>query len=215
MKSIEEYKVYKQTQNKIECLLMNKYTLSRMSPSVSNMFDQFGVNIPSGSLVTCQGLNIQSVDFVKHYASCLARAPYLPCVTPFDDFEPYNAGEPIKSECLYLVRVLSEHPVYSKSVTLMYGFEAKELMVENRYNIRLKMLAQLVLILGTNDHLSRLLKELFEGEKYSVMDMYARAFPTKLSASVARRQTKQSYQPCSRMRTTPRCSGTQASRNQV
>jgi len=103
MKSIEEYKVYKQTQNNIECLLMNKYTLSRMSPSVSNMFDQYGVNIPSGSLVTCQGFNIQSVDFVKHYASCLARAPYLPCVTPFDDFEPYNTGEPIKSERLYLV----------------------------------------------------------------------------------------------------------------
>ena len=46
----------------------------------------------------------------------------------------------------------------------MYGFEAKELIVENRYNIRQKMLAQSVLILGTNDHLPRLLKELFEGE---------------------------------------------------
>jgi len=92
----------------------------------------------------------------------------------------------------------------------MYGFEAKEPMVENRYNIRQKMFAQLDLILGTNDHLPRLLKELFEGETYSVMDLLLRkgSNPSKLSASVARRQTKQSYQPCSRMRTTTRCSGT-------
>ena len=97
MKSIDEYKVYKQTQNNIECLLMNKCTLSRMSPSVSNMFDQYGVNIPSGSLVTCQGFNIHSVDFVKHYASCRARTPYLPCVTPFNAFEPYNTASPSRA----------------------------------------------------------------------------------------------------------------------
>ena len=58
MKYLEEYKLYKKTLNDTECLLMNKYTLSRMSPSVSKTFDQFGVNTPSGSMVITQGINI-------------------------------------------------------------------------------------------------------------------------------------------------------------
>jgi hypothetical protein len=56
----------------------------------------------------------------------------------------------------------------------MYGFEAKQLLIEFKHHICLEIKAKLELIVRSNNHLPRLLEEIFEGEEYNVMDMFLR-----------------------------------------
>jgi hypothetical protein len=58
------------------------------------------------------------------YTSCLYFAPYIPVISPFEEWKKPKANHLVCKEQLYLVKILQkDHPIYNKEIVLMYGFE--------------------------------------------------------------------------------------------
>jgi hypothetical protein len=137
VESVEEYMIMKQQEHLIGSLLMNKDTLSHYGPGVREVFDTYNVSVlvgricPPGRFDVDGNTFCHAVDFCKFYASCLRDAPYLPVLSPFQQFEPFTDGMQVKSDALYVVEIIQPHYIYNQSITLMYGTELLGLKVKH------------------------------------------------------------------------------------
>ena len=101
--SKDEYIQYKTLQNDFEGLLMNKRHLSTLSPCVQDAFDKYSTQIHCGKLVDDEMKKIPmqdcfELDGFRFYTSALYNAPYIPVVSPFEEwlyphFKPHSQIE--------------------------------------------------------------------------------------------------------------------------
>lgn len=129
---VDKYKQFVHESSKFENVLLNSDNVSHMSSNVLQAIDLYGIQIHCGKIVDeCMHNRMQS-DFVcldncKFYATCLRDCPYIPVVSPFDEFVKPDSNHVVQSDNLYIVKLLFESKFHNKGITLMYGFELKEL----------------------------------------------------------------------------------------
>ena len=185
VKSIEDYKEYVKTEEYLRNSLINNKNLSHFELKVATMFNEYGVNIPFGSVNEASG-DADMVDCCKQYASCAMNAPYIPIVSPFEEFEHFAKGDIVQPDFLYVIEVLERSIIFPKNYTLIFGFNLLE--VEFKY----KVLQKLRLITRPNDKISAFIKELFEGDTFKSMDaVIKKSIPNKIIGLCGKKYNKQ------------------------
>jgi hypothetical protein len=145
--SVEQYQRYETENSAFQKLLLSKRYLSRFSERTQTAFDNYFISVNTGSVDGIDPLKlpwtagqIRALDFNKFYAYCLASCPWIPSISPFEEFIEYKEGLPVCSNRLYLVGVHEEmlssvglnqmfFAIYgTRDATLMYGFELLRLL---------------------------------------------------------------------------------------
>ena len=86
-----------------------------------------------------------ALDEFRSYTSCLHNAPYIPVVSPFEDWLEPKPNHKAKHNELYLVKILQkDHPIYNKEIVLMFGQELIKLRHFNK--IRHELIGYIQLI---------------------------------------------------------------------
>lgn len=147
--NMDQYKEYVYEGSKFESMLMSRDNISYLTGNVKDAFNMYGVQIHTGKITsenfeTQMASNFVCLDNVKFYTSCLRDAPYIPVISPFEQFVQPENGHKVRDDCLYVVDfggyVCSTNgvphfitdPFHNKNVTMMYGFELKELDIDHK-----------------------------------------------------------------------------------
>lgn len=164
------YKMYKELDSKVTSVLIKPDHLSHYNDSTRSLLKEYSVSIPFGSVDEEEDgdVSMHMIDMCKHYASCLASAPHLVSLSPFERFQPVEKWEGLKRERLYLVEVDVDaciNPIYKmKDRTLMFYDELADLRQDD---VPHRVLAFVNIILHKNDILPGLLKDIFGKAPYS------------------------------------------------
>jgi hypothetical protein len=111
-------------------------------------------------------------DFVKQYSTCLMEAPFIPSISPLDRFQPYD-GHQIQDKYLYTINLTEIHPIYSKNISLIYGFILKRLLRDATMQRIVRVVAFIPLIIHSNKLISQFIKNLYEDIEFNeVKDIF-------------------------------------------
>jgi hypothetical protein len=177
MDSIEIYRKYKKLESLLFEILIHPHMKSEFDNDTKCIFAEYSVPIPTGStedMGVSTPIAPSMIDMCKHYASCIANAPNLISISPFEKFYIPEPGFNLNREMLYIVDILPacNNPVYKlKDRTLMFYDELSDLVL----GVDVAVYACIRLILHPNDMLPVLVRDIFEdGGPYSDIPMELR-----------------------------------------
>ena len=160
--SIETYQKYRKLEAELMKDLIKPEYISEYNANTRAAMREYCVSIPTGAINT--PLNLEEapyvIDMCKHYASCLASAPHLMSISPFDNFVLAEQDDVLCRDRLYLVDILPgcTHPVYRmKDRTIMFYDELVDME-----DVPHKVYAHIQLVLHPNVSLPRLIRDIFD-----------------------------------------------------
>jgi hypothetical protein len=146
IKNVDEYVKYKFYDTLFQSTVINKYHLSEFTPQVEEVFNKCNITICAGATIDGNDnipLNeICNIDFKKFYATSLRDLPYIPVISPFDNFLKCEPSYKAINDELYIVQINELNFIYNKRYTLMYGWEYLKVM----NNINCSLFAKIKLI---------------------------------------------------------------------
>jgi len=150
--SVHDYKQYVHEATKFEHTLLNKNTLSCMSPTTIQAFEMYFPQIHTGKLVDYEIRETMQDQFMcfdmnKFYSTCLKDMPYIPVISPFEHFTYVCKSDKhiVSDSNLYIVSFTNipsdrclcatnkdetlpyEHPFFNKNKIMLFGHQLMQL----------------------------------------------------------------------------------------
>lgn len=161
---LNKYKEYIEAHTHFECTLLCKQNMSTYSESAKAVFDNYGVDIPSGIIdeyYVDGNKKYMALDNNKFYTTMLYEAPYIPVVTLFDEFIKPKSNHVVNDKNMYVIKMLETHPLFSLKPTVMYGFNLKKLI---KLGYKVQIIAYTMLITKSINHVKNEIAGLYSDD---------------------------------------------------